>query len=64
MLTNTTLSSMPTYLMGMFLLHDCIHEEMDSIRAKFFRRGDIDKFKYHMIKWENVCLPRELGGGD
>jgi hypothetical protein len=39
MLTNTSLSSTPTYLMGMFLLHDGIHAKMYSIRAKFFWRG-------------------------
>jgi hypothetical protein len=61
-LTNSSLSSMPTYLMGMYLLHEGIHVQMDAVRSKFFWRGDIDKFKYHMIKWENVCLPRDFGG--
>ena len=35
---------------------------MDTIRSQFFWRGDTDKFKYHMVKWENVCLPKEFGG--
>ena len=35
---------------------------MDSIRSKFFWRGDIDKFKYHMVKWERVCVPKDFGG--
>jgi hypothetical protein len=61
-LTNSSLSSMSTYLMGMYLLHEGIHAQMDAVRSKFFWRGDIDKFKYHMIKWENVCLPRDFGG--
>jgi hypothetical protein len=48
--------------MGMFMLHEGVHVQMDTIRAKFFWRGDIDKFMYHMVKWENVCLPRDFGG--
>ena len=52
---------MPTYLMGMFLLHEGTHKAMDTI-SQFFWRGDTDKFKYHMVKWENVCLPKEFGG--
>jgi hypothetical protein len=30
--------------------------------SQIFLEGDIEKFKYHMIKWENVCLPKEFGG--
>jgi hypothetical protein len=25
-------------------------------------RGDLKKFKYHMVKWENVCQPKDVGG--
>jgi hypothetical protein len=61
-LINSSLSSMPIYSMGMFLLNEETHHKMDSIRSKFFWRGDRDKFKYHMMKWENVCLPKDFGG--
>ena len=61
-LTNSSLSSMPTYLMGMFKLQKGVHKKMDTIRSQFFWRGDCDKFKYHMINWENVCLPKDFGG--
>ena len=61
-LTNSSLSSMPTYTMGMLLLQDGVHIQMDTIRSQFFWRGDSEKFKYHMMKWENVCLPKDFGG--
>ena len=61
-LTNSSLSSIPLYLMGMFALFEGNHQHMDSIRSKFFWRGDIEKFKYHMIKWARVCLPKDYGG--
>jgi hypothetical protein len=35
---------------------------MDTVRSRFFWRGDLKKFKYHMVKWENVCLPKDFGG--
>jgi len=62
MLTNSSLSSIPIYLMGVFLLSEGNHQQMDFIRSKFFWRGDIDKFKYHMVKWEKVCVPKDFGG--
>jgi hypothetical protein len=62
-LTNTSLSSLPIYMMGFFHLHEGVHQQMDTIRSKFFWGSDGENFKYHMIKWENTCLPREFGGG-
>ena len=58
-LTNSSLNSTWICLMGMFLLPEPNHQQMDAIRAKFFCRGDADKFKYHMVKWERVCVPKE-----
>ena len=48
-LTNSSLSSIPTY--RMFSLFETNHQWMDSIRSKFFWRGDVEKFKYHIVKW-------------
>jgi hypothetical protein len=61
-LTNTSLSSLPVYMMSMFLLHESVHHQMDSIRAKFFWGSDGESHKYHMIKWDNACLPKDFGG--
>jgi len=62
-LKNSSLTSMSTFIMRKFMLHDGVHKQMDSIRSQFFLRGNCDKFKYHMIKWDNVCVPTDLGGG-
>jgi hypothetical protein len=45
----------------MFLLHEETHHQMDTIRSKFFWGSDGEKFKYHMIKWENN-LHKDFGG--
>ena len=44
MLTDTSLSSQPTYLMGMFYFKRRNSYEMDNIRSYFFGGGDISKF--------------------
>ena len=28
----------------------------------FFWRGASDKFKYHMVNWRPVCIPKDYGG--
>lgn len=58
-LTNSTLSSLPTYTMGVYRLQESVHQQFDSVRAKFFWQGASDKFKYHMMKWENLCIPKD-----
>ena len=61
-LTNSTLSSIPTYTMGVYKLGEEVHQKMDSIRSQFFWSGAGDKFRYHMVKWEQMCLPKDFGG--
>jgi hypothetical protein len=61
-LTNTCLSSLPTYAMGFYLLPARTHGKMDSVRSKFYWRGASGNFKYHMIKWQSVCRLKDSGG--
>ena len=61
-LTNSSLSSIPIYTLGMFKLREEVHHKVDTIRLQFFWRGASDKFKYHMIKWEQLCVPKYHGG--
>jgi hypothetical protein len=61
-LTISSLSSLPLYIMGMHSLKEGIHQQLDSIRSKFFWQGANDKFKYHMVRWENICIPKDYGG--
>lgn len=61
-LTNTSLSNLPIFRMGMYKLKEGVHQQMDSIRTKFFGQGASDKSKYDMVKWENMCIPKDYGG--
>jgi hypothetical protein len=46
-LNNTSLSSMPIYMMGMFLLYEGIHQQMDTVRSSFFWGSDGSSFIPH-----------------
>jgi hypothetical protein len=60
--TNSCLSSLPTYAMAFYLLAQGTHRKMDGVRSRVFCRGARDTFKYHMVKWDAVCRPKEIGG--
>ena len=61
-LVNSCLSSIPTFTMSFYKLTEETHKRMDSIRARFFWRGVSNSFKYHMVKWRDVCRPKDFGG--
>jgi hypothetical protein len=61
-LTNSCLSSLPTYTMGFYLLPKDIHKKMDRIRSNFFWQGAEKKNSFHMAKWDMVTRPKDQGG--
>jgi hypothetical protein len=63
-LSNSCLASLPTYVMGFYLLPQGNHRKMDYIRSRFFWRGvgARDASKYHMVRWDAVCRPMDLSG--
>lgn len=50
-LTNSSLSSLPMFIMGLFLLADGVHTKLDTPRSRFFWEGAGSKRKYHLVKW-------------
>ena len=61
-LTNSSLTSLPMYMMGFYLLPKEINDEMDKYRSNFFWQGASDDFKYHMAKMDTLCRPKNQGG--
>lgn len=56
------LSSIPIYIMSMYLLPKTIIKRMDITRKRFFWQGGSTKRKYHLVKWTKICLPKKKGG--
>ncbi len=50
------------YSMGFFKLPEEFHKKMDSIRGRFYWQGNGKKKKYHLIKWQGLCRPKDFGG--
>jgi hypothetical protein len=61
-LFNSFLASLPTYTIDFYLLPLGTHRNMNTVKSKFFWRGARDEFKYHMVKWEAMCRPKETEG--
>lgn len=59
---NSCLSSIPMYAMGFFRLPEDFHNKMDTIRGRFYWQGNGRNRKYHLIKWQGLCRPKDFGG--
>jgi hypothetical protein len=62
-LIQSSLSSIPNYTMGIYMLQDEIHQKMGSARVNFFWHGPFPKKKYHMASWELLASPKCVCGG-
>ena len=69
-LTNSSLSSLPMFTMGMFLLAEGVHVKLDTPRCAWqaghatvpLLLGRSQQRKYHLVKWTAVCRPNSQGG--
>ncbi|GKV10561.1 hypothetical protein SLEP1_g21905 [Rubroshorea leprosula] len=61
-LINVVLSSLPVFLMSMFLIPKGVIKKLDSIRRAFLWGGNDEKRVINWVGWENVCKSKEEGG--
>lgn len=61
-ITESCLSLIPMYSMGIYYLQDEIHQKMNTTRASFFWYGPNLKRKYHMSRWEIMVTPKNAEG--
>jgi hypothetical protein len=61
-LIDSCLSSISMYTMVVYQLYEGNHQLFDTIRSRFYWQGTGKKRKYHMIKWEALNRPKEVGG--
>ena len=61
-LLKSTLSSLPTYYLSLFIISKVVVTRLECIQRNFLWGSSVECFKYPLVAWEKVCLPRELGG--
>lgn len=60
MLIYSCLSSL-MFMMGLYLLPEGVHGALDKEMSRFFWQGSNRRQKYHMVKWVNLCFPKDQG---
>ena len=61
-LVKSTLFSLPTYYLSLFVIPVAMANRLEHIQRKFLWGSLEECFKYPLVAWENVCLPIVLGG--
>ncbi|GKV42563.1 hypothetical protein SLEP1_g49947 [Rubroshorea leprosula] len=61
-LINSVLASIPNFYMQSIMLPSSILSSIDRIARDFLWGSDLDHRKLHLVKWEQVSLPKCLGG--
>ncbi|KAE8816186.1 hypothetical protein D1007_06305 [Hordeum vulgare] len=61
-LISSNLASLPMYMMGMYILPEGVHNAFDKELARFFWQAGNGRPKYHMVKWADICVPKDRGG--
>ena len=49
-------------MMGMYILPEGVHSAFDKDLARFFWQAANGPQKYHMVKWADICMPKDYGG--
>lgn len=60
-LINSTLDSIPTYLMSSFPILNKVLKQLDKIRRDFLWQGN-KGHNYHLVKWSKCTMPKLQGG--
>lgn len=65
-LLKASLDSIPIYWFNLFRLPKIVQADLDKLRKKFFwgisKKDGIEKKKMHLLKWSEVCKPKQQGG--
>ena len=61
-MVNSVVDAIPAYMMSVFPAPDKVIQRIDALRRNFFWRGNEDKKKFHLVKWEEVIKNKKDGG--
>lgn len=60
-LLKSTLSSLPTYYLSLFIVPKSVADGLEKIQKNFLLGLTEEEFKYLLVAWGNVCSPIEIG---
>ena len=58
----STLSSLPTYFLSLFTIPISVVRRIEKLQRDFLWGGMGDEVKHHLVGWDKVCTPKEVGG--
>ncbi|KAJ4771126.1 RNA-directed DNA polymerase (reverse transcriptase)-related family protein [Rhynchospora pubera] len=62
-LASSVLSTIPIFFMSVFKLPIWVIRQIDKIRRSFIWKGaSLQSKGIHLLSWDRVCLPKQLGG--
>ncbi|KAG2724060.1 hypothetical protein I3760_01G000400 [Carya illinoinensis] len=61
-LIKSTLSNIPTYFLSLFPIPARVAFRIEKLQRDFLWGGIGEEFKFHLVRWEQVCRPISNGG--
>ena len=61
-LLKSTFSSLLMYYLSLFTILKVVTTRLECIQRNFLWGSSVECFKYSLVAWDKVCLPRELVG--
>ncbi|XP_059663371.1 uncharacterized protein LOC132309035 [Cornus florida] len=61
-LVKSVLSSLPMYFLSLFRVPAFVVGRLEMLQRNFLWGDRGEEFKYHLVRWEQVCRPFQLGG--
>jgi hypothetical protein len=61
-LIHSTLSSIPSYYLSLFLIPVSVANKLERLQRNFLWNGMGDETKFHLVNWHRVCSPIKAGG--
>jgi hypothetical protein len=61
-LLKSTLSSLPTYFLSLFTIPFSVVRRIEKLQRDLFWGGLGDEVKHHLVGWDTICTPKEVGG--
>lgn len=61
-LIKSSLAGIPYFMMSFYGLPVGVNKRMVFFRARLLWQENLEKKKYHLVRWSKVCKPKDMGG--